>query len=81
MNAQDIEIALNDALHRIAPDIARADIDPDAELREEYDIDSVDFLTLVTALGQHFSLEMPEADYAQMDSYTALLSYLKAHLA
>lgn len=80
MNGQEIEAALNDALHRIAPDIARDDVDPDADLREEYDIDSVDFLNLVTALGKHFSLEMPEADYSQMDTYAGLLAYLQKKL-
>ncbi len=39
-------------LGRIAPDISFDDVDPDADLREEYDIDSMDFMTLITALGQ-----------------------------
>ena len=47
-------------LGRIAPDISFDDVDPGADLREEYDIDSMDFMTLITALGKELSLPMPE---------------------
>ena len=63
-------------LGRIAPDISFDDVDPGADLREEYDIDSMDFMTLITALGKELSLPMPEADYDQMRSFDDLLAYL-----
>ncbi|WP_342071482.1 acyl carrier protein [Yoonia algicola] len=66
-------------LERIAPDISFDDIDPAADLREEYDIDSMDFMTLITALGKDLSLPMPEADYDQMRSFDDLLGYLRRH--
>jgi acyl carrier protein len=64
-------------LGRIAPDIDVNDIDRQADLKEEFDIDSMDFLTLVTALSKHLALEMPEADYAKMGTFDNLLDYLK----
>jgi acyl carrier protein len=73
-----IETALSEELHRIAPDIGLEDIDRTQDLREEFDIDSMDFLTLVTALGKRFDLDMPEADYPKMQSFEALLDYLRA---
>ncbi|PXW66176.1 acyl carrier protein [Loktanella sp. PT4BL] len=63
-------------LGRIAPDISLDDVDTGADLREEYDIDSMDFMTLITALGKELSLPMPEADYDQMRSFDDLLAYL-----
>ncbi|MEP1329913.1 acyl carrier protein [Pseudophaeobacter sp.] len=78
MNTDELERILTEELYRIAPDIDLAEIDRSADLREEFDIDSMDFLTLVTALGHRFELEMPEADYPKMQSFNAILAYLKS---
>ena len=78
MNDDTIQTALQQELYRIAPDIDIDDIDLTADLREEFDIDSMDFLNLVTALGKRFGLEMPEADYDRMRSFSDLLAYLQA---
>lgn len=76
MTSTDIEQAVAEELARIAPDVALAEIDRSADIREEFDIDSMDFLRLLTALGQRFGLEMPEADYSEMESFDALVRYL-----
>ena len=81
MTDMTIETALSEELHRIAPDIEVGDIDRTQDLREEFDIDSMDFLTLVTALGKRFDLDMPEADYPKMQSFDALLDYLRTKTA
>lgn len=77
MTQPDFDTILTEELRRIAPDIDPAEIDRGADLREEFDIDSMDFLNLVTALGKRLNLEMPEADYDQMQSFDALVSYLR----
>ena len=68
-------------LGRIAPDISIDDIDRSADLRDEFDIDSMDFMTLITALGKELSLPMPESDYDQMRSFDDLADYLRRHTA
>ncbi len=77
MTNQDIRKILVEELHRIAPDIVLDEIDPDGDLHDEFEIDSMDFLTLVTALAKRFALEMPEADYPKMQSFNALADYLQ----
>lgn len=77
MKTSEIEKILREELRRIAPDIEIDDIDKRGELREEMDIDSMDFLTLVTALGKRLKLEMPEADYPKMMTFSDLLGYLR----
>lgn len=81
MTRTEIEHAISAELQRIAPEIAIKDIDPQADMREEFDIDSMDFLTLVTALSKRFGIDMPEADYSRMRSFDALIDYIesKAH--
>ena len=77
----DIRALVATQLGRIAPDIPFDSIDPSEDLREECDIDSMDFLTLITALGKELSLPMPEADYDQMRSLDDLVAYLESKTA
>ncbi len=77
MTDQDIPALVAQQLGRIAPEIPFDSIDPSEDLREECDIDSMDFLTLVTALGKALSLPMPEADYDQMRTLDDLIAYLQ----
>lgn len=72
-----ISLAVEEELHRIAPDIGMEEIDRDADLMEEFDIDSMDFLRLVSALGKRFGIPVPEADYPRMGSFNALCTYLE----
>jgi acyl carrier protein len=81
MTLTPTETAVAEELRRIAPDIELDDIDRGGDLREEYDIDSMDFLNLVTALGKRFALPMPEADYPRMRSFDTLVAYLDAQTA
>lgn len=76
MNAQDAEAALAQELRRIAPDVDPAEIDRDADLREQFDIDSMDFLNLVTALNKRFAIPIPDADYPRLASFSGAIAYL-----
>ena len=80
MRISEIEIILKEELHRIAPDIDVNLIDREADLREEFDIDSMDFLNLITALSDRFRIEMPEADYPNMMTYYAMIAYLDEYI-
>lgn len=81
MTTDEIKTALADELYKIAPDVPLDAIDQSADLREEFDIDSMDFMRLVAALGKRFELPMPEADYPQMESFDAMVDYLQAKAA
>lgn len=78
MSEDKIEALLRTELGKIAPDIEMEDVDRAGDLREEFDIDSMDFLNLVTALSKALRLDMPEADYVQMQSFDEMLAYLAA---
>ncbi|MBX2830506.1 MAG: acyl carrier protein [Rhodospirillales bacterium] len=77
----DMEAALGEELHRIAPDIEVSDIDRKGELREEFDIDSMDFLNLVTALSKRFDIPIPETDYPRLSSFDNAVAYLVEKVA
>jgi acyl carrier protein len=76
MNICDAEKVLGEELRRIAPDVDAAGIDRGGDLREEFDIDSMDFLNLVTALGKRLAIPIPDADYPRLASFESAIAYL-----
>jgi acyl carrier protein len=76
----DITAVLIDELGRIAPEIDSSRLDPNAELREELDIDSMDFLNLVTALSERLELDIPEIDYPKLATFGHAVDYLVQRL-
>jgi acyl carrier protein len=81
VNNHDFEkIALN-ALRQVAPDIDPADVNRSRDLREQFDIDSMDFLNIVTRLSTELSIAIPESDYPKIASVDALIAYLQSSVS
>jgi acyl carrier protein len=68
-----------DVLAEIAPEVDLAEVPPDADLREEADLDSMDFLSLVAGVHERTGIDVPEADYAAVRSLDGFVGYLVAH--
>jgi acyl carrier protein len=66
------------ALHEIAPEADFGAVDPDLPLQEVASIDSVDFLTLVTAIHDRAGIEIPARDYPRLATLNLFVSYLTA---
>jgi acyl carrier protein len=77
----EIRRQLEAILGTIAPEVDLGTVRPDVDLREELDIDSMDFLRLVIQVHERLGVEIPEADYARVRSLDGLVSYLAARLA
>lgn len=78
MKQAEIVKLLSQEIGRIAPDIDIADIEKDGDLREQFDIDSMDFLNLIGALSKQLKLPIPESDYPKMGSFNLLCQYLES---
>ena len=76
MTRDDITAVLIDELGRIAPETHASRLDPNAELRDELDIDSMDFLNLVTALADRLMIDIPETDYPRLATVGRAVDYL-----
>lgn len=77
MNRDRLRALVLEELSAIAPDIDIATLDDRARLRDEYDLDSMDALNLLTALHRRLGVNIPESDYAGLHSLQALLDYLE----
>lgn len=76
MNAEEARDVVTRVLAQIAPEIDLATVPPDAELAEELDLDSMDFLNLVTGIAEQTGVEIPERDYEQIRSLAGCVDYL-----
>jgi acyl carrier protein len=76
MSAVDYKQTLLEEIGKIAPEMEGVAVDPDANLREEFDLDSMDFLNLITAIHKRLGIDIPEAEYAQLGSLNAAVAYL-----
>ncbi len=68
-------------LARIAPEVDLADIGPDEPIQEAADLDSMDFLNLMTALYEEIGVEVPERDYPALSTIAGFTGYLVAATA
>jgi acyl carrier protein len=78
MNEQQLRQVVIGALTEVAPEIDPAAIDPDTDLTEQLDIDSMDFLGVVVAIHEQTGIEIPERNYPQLSTLNNAVAYLAA---
>lgn len=78
MTPDEIRIAVLRAIHRVAPEADPAAIEPDVPLRDQLDIDSMDFLKFVIGLHDSFGVDVPEKDYPKLVTVNSCVDYLTA---
>jgi acyl carrier protein len=76
MNSAEATAVVVDALGEIAPEVDLDAVDHRARLRDEVDLDSLDFLNLVQRIHDRTGVDIPETDYAQVESLDGLVGYL-----
>lgn len=81
MNSDQALAAVRTAVGRVAPEADLGEIPPDASLRQELDLDSLDFLAVLENLATLTGVSVPESDYATVDGLDALVGYLTTHAA
>ncbi len=67
-------------LGSIAPEARELDLDPEQSLRDQIDIDSMDFLNFVTAVHKQLGVPIPELDYPRLASLNGAVHYVLAKL-
>ncbi|HJW09769.1 MAG TPA: phosphopantetheine-binding protein [Holophagaceae bacterium] len=80
MNRDQIRSAVLAQLGHIAPEADLDHLPSTVALREELDLDSVDYLNFILALHKELGVEVPEADYAQLGTLEGCVAYLARRL-
>lgn len=81
MTKEDIVLAMKDIIATIAPDEDVDGLTMDAPLRDQIELDSMDFLDIVMELRKRYGVQVPEDDYAELNTLTGCVNYLEPHLA
>jgi acyl carrier protein len=76
MTSDQIRHAVLKALGGVAPEVDPAQIDPAIPLRDQLDIDSMDFLNFAIALHKSLAVDIPEKDYPKLLTLNGCVDYL-----
>jgi len=76
MNPAELRVVVVEELCRIAPEVEAGNLQDAALLREQVDLDSIDWLNFLIALHKRLKVDIPEADYAKLVSIATLVDYL-----
>jgi acyl carrier protein len=76
----DMTATVTDALLEVAPDVDPATLGPDALLREDLELDSMDILNLVVALKDTTGIDVPEQDYGELTTVATIARYLRTRV-
>jgi acyl carrier protein len=80
MSREEIADLVRGALTSVAPESESQPIEPDAEFRDQMDLDSMDFLNFIIALHEATGIDIPERDYPQLASLNGCIDYLAERL-
>lgn len=76
MNAEQARVVVLHELHQVAPEAELDQLNPSSTLRDELDIDSMDFLNFAIGIEQETGIEIPERDYPKISTLADTISYL-----
>jgi len=80
MTREQIGQAIIDIIRDIVPDEDCSGLEPAKNLRDQLDLDSMDFLDIVMELRKKYGVEVPEADYPKLATLESCIDYLAPKL-
>jgi acyl carrier protein len=80
MTRDDIRNAVVQALTSVAPEIDPQSLQADSAFRQQFDLDSMDFLNFVIALHGRLGIDVPEGDYVKLTTLNGTIDYLSGRL-
>ena len=81
MTRDELRQAVLGVLKDIAPEADLSRLAPDAPIRDQLDIDSIDFMRFLIGINEKLHVDVPEADYQKVASLNGLLQYLGDRLS
>ena len=81
MTEEEVVIAVKDIIQTVAPDEEVSGLDPAERLRDQIDLDSMDFLDIVMELRKLYGVQVPEEDYKELATLDGCVRYLHPRLA
>ena len=76
MTKDECKQVVLDIIADIAPDEDLSNVKPEVRLRDQLQLDSMDFLDIVMELRKRHGIEVPEKEYQQLASLDSCAEYL-----
>ena len=80
MTNEEIKDLILEIIEEIDDEAEFDDLNPDEPLRDQLDLDSMDFLDIVMELRKRHQLQIPEEDYPQLATLNSCVTYLSPSL-
>jgi acyl carrier protein len=76
MDEQAIRAGVIAAICEVAPEVEPAQLSGARALREQVDLDSMDWLNVIIGWHRRFGIDIPEPDYARLPTVDAVVAYI-----
>jgi acetyltransferase len=81
VDSEEIRRAVLATIESIAPETDGQRIRPDQPLRQQIELDSMDWLNVMAGLHDRLSIEIPESDYGRLATLDAIVTYVASRQA
>jgi acyl carrier protein len=76
VNEAEIRAGVLGIIKSIAPELEESELKADRPLRDQIDLDSMDWLNVLVAVHEKLHVDIPEADYGKLVTLNDLVAYL-----
>ena len=80
MTKEQIKSVVMEIVAEIIPDEDLTDLRGDIPIREQVELDSMDFLDIIMELRKRYGIEVPEDDYMQLATIDSSVAYLEPRM-
>ncbi|UCD27406.1 MAG: acyl carrier protein [Planctomycetota bacterium] len=77
MTADEIRSMILEVIHEIVPDEDLSDLKPDVRIRDQIEMDSMDFLDIIMELRKRYGITVPEDYYMKLSTLDSSVEYLE----
>jgi len=81
MTASQIRGIILEVIGQILPDEDLSKLKGDVRIRDQVEMDSMDFLDIVMELRKRYGIEVPEEDYMNLATFDSAVAYLEPRMA
>ncbi len=77
MKAEEIRAMILEVIHEIVPDEDLSGLKGDVRIRDQIEMDSMDFLDIIMELRKRYGIIVPEDDYMELSTLDSSVAYLE----
>jgi acyl carrier protein len=81
VNEDEIRAVLLRILQEMVPQEDVAKLKPNVRIRDQIDLDSMDFVNFLVAVDEQLGVETPEKDYPKLATLDRCIAYFRSRLA